>query len=86
MNRIKHIYKYLTSESYRTSVLLDQINKGYIRNKKKNWAHITHFNNGGLSWTEYYDHDGSVYTIYDQAPTKGFQGEMFKEKNNHSKL
>lgn len=80
MNRIKHIYKYLTSESYRTSVLLDQINKGYIINKKKNWARIAHIESKGQSWTEYYDHDGSVYTIYDQAQTKGFQGEIFKDK------
>ncbi len=80
MKLIKHIYKYLTSESYRTSVMLDQINKGYIRNKKKNWARIAHIESKGQSWTEYYDHDGSVYTIYDMMPEPGFKGAKINDK------
>jgi len=35
------------------------------RIKKKGWAKVEDKSKGPLSWTEYTDHNGFVFTIYD---------------------
>lgn len=48
---------------------------------KKGWAKIENKSNGPLSWTEYTDEKGFVYTIYNMMIQPGFSGAtMTNEK------
>jgi ABC-type lipoprotein release transport system permease subunit len=46
--------------------------------RKKGWAKIEDKSDGPLSWTEYTDHNGYVYIIYDMMIAPGFAGAYMK--------
>lgn len=47
--------------------------------ERNGWAKIEDKSDGPLSWTEYTDHDGHVYTIYDMMIEPGFSEAETKE-------
>jgi hypothetical protein len=49
---------------------------------KKGWAKVEDKSDGPSSWTEYTDHDGYVYIMYDMMINPGFSGtHMFYDKS-----
>jgi hypothetical protein len=48
--------------------------KSAKESKKKGWAKIEDKSDGPLSWTEYTDHDGYVYTMYDMMTNPATPG------------
>jgi len=55
--------------------------------RKKGWAKIEDKSDGPLSWTEYTDHNGYVYTIYDMMtapPTPGAYMKLDKESDDEN--
>ena len=53
-------------------------NKLEIPVRKKGWAKIEDKSDGPLSWTEYTDHNGYVYTIYDIMTAPATPGAYMK--------
>jgi len=51
-----------------------------IFNDKKGWTKIENKSNGPLSWTEYTDHDGFVFKIYNSIMNPGFSGATMTYK------
>ena len=42
------------------------------------WVKVEDKSNGPLSWTEYTDHNGMVFTIYNMMIEPGFKGAIMK--------
>ena len=56
---------------------------------KKCWAKIEDKSDGPLSWTEYTDHNGYVYTIYDMMtapPTPGAYMKLDKDSEDENTI
>jgi len=51
------------------------------KDKKSKWAKIEDKRNGEVSWTEYTDHDGFVYIIYDLMSCPAFEGAIIDLDN-----
>ena len=47
--------------------------------KIKSWSKIEDKYSGEWSWTEYTDHRGKVYIIYNLIPEPGFQGTKLEK-------
>jgi hypothetical protein len=64
------------------SIFRNIFKKSYTVNRtseRKVWAKVEDKSDGPLSWTEYTDHNGYVYTIFDMMIEPGFSEAKMKE-------
>lgn len=59
--------------------------KSAKESKKKGWAKIEDKSSGPDSWTEYTDHDGFVFTIFNMRMNPGFSGAYLSSDEPETK-
>lgn len=79
---LRHIYKYLTSSDYRKGKMISAPEDELRFKPNKHWAKIEKGGSGELQWTDYVDHEGNEFRIYDLIPEPGFPGAFLEKKEN----
>jgi hypothetical protein len=79
---LKHIYKYLTSKDYRSKTLAQRLDDEHKKEANKHWAKIEKGGHNELQWTDYTDHNGEVFRLYDLIPDPGFPYTFLDKKED----
>lgn len=79
---LKHIFKYLTSADYKLGRMVQVSDDKLEFKPNKHWAKIEQGGSGELQWTDYVDHEGNEYRIYDLITAPGFSGAYLNKKED----